>query len=119
MKKIALLTLFTLIISGQAMATSNKKNPGVVCIDNQLITQLEFGYITNIVAGPDNGSAVLVHFANGQSLPLNWYYNANDRQGKAMIDALTLAFFSQRKVTVKDHFKNDCDQFDHVILTSP
>ncbi len=119
MKKTILLSVLTLLISSQVFATGNRKNPGMTCAEDQFITQLEFGYITNIQGGPDHGSAVLVHLSNGESFPLNRRFNANDQQGKAIIDSLRLAFFSQRKITIRDHFKNNCDDFDHLIIPSP
>ncbi|MBB6523188.1 hypothetical protein [Pseudoteredinibacter isoporae] len=114
--KIIALTL-SLLASSQAFATANR--PGEVCVDSEFITQLEFGYITNITGGPDHGSAVLVHLSDGTSIPLNFHMNANDRKGKAIIDALTLAFFSQRKVTLLDHWGHRCDDFDQLIIPSP
>ncbi|MBB6523184.1 hypothetical protein [Pseudoteredinibacter isoporae] len=118
MKTKAILLVLATLLAGQSFATG-KRNPGMICAENQFIEQLEFGYITNIQGGPDHGSAVLVHLSNGISVPLNYRFNANDRQGKAIIDALTLAFFSQRKVTLIDHYSNNCDDFDQLILPSP
>ncbi|WP_261841543.1 hypothetical protein [Aliamphritea ceti] len=106
-----------ILLSSNSFATDT--NPGRLCIDELPIAKMEYGFITNIEGGDDWGSAVLVHFRTGNSIikiPLNKRYNANDTQGQSLINALNLAFINFLPVTLRDHWSNNCDDFDQVIL---
>lgn len=107
-----LISLMLSVLSLPAMATDT--NPGAQCVDQQFISYIDFGYITNVVGGPDYGNSVVVHFANGVSLPLNLFYNNNDHGGRNLIEGLRMAYMTRSKVSVWDHHWNNCDDFDMI-----
>ncbi|MFT5704188.1 MAG: hypothetical protein ACI8SK_000130 [Shewanella sp.] len=106
--------LFIALVTTAFPTLATDTNPGVMCAENELITAIDFGYITNIQGGSDWASAINLHLANGVIIPLNYKYNANDHGGKSIIEALRMAFSFNRAVTIWDHHHNNCDDFDQV-----
>ncbi|MCL1038679.1 hypothetical protein L2750_16240 [Shewanella submarina] len=118
MKSISKVLAGSLLLAAALPAAATDRNPGVQCVDGQYISQIDFGYITNIQGGPDWANAVVVHFANGTVLPVNVHYNHNDAGGRNIIEALRMAFTTRSPVSVWDHDHNNCDDFDMVRVVS-
>lgn len=87
---------------------------GLQCIDQQTITSMDAGWNNNDFRGPNGGNSVIVYFSDGTSLPMNWRLNADDNGGRNMLELLRIAFADNLKVSVWDHDRNNCDDFDQV-----
>ncbi|WP_346208961.1 hypothetical protein [Aeromonas salmonicida] len=90
------------------------------CFSEGVITNLYIGYIDGGQAGgPDSGNAIMIDYNRGGSLgtiPVNHRYNLNSDKGPAFFSMLKSALLTGQKVTVKDHYGSNCDDFDEIIF---
>lgn len=104
---------FVLLLAAAFTANSALAS-GTECINSLTIKSIESGDVKGFEGGSDENSAVVVEFSNGSRLPLNYRINGNDTQGHALIAAINMAFSLRAKVSVTDHYGNDCNDFDTI-----
>jgi hypothetical protein len=110
--------IFTAILITLLLNSSNTVFAASTCVNQQYITDIRVGYVDqNQQGGTDGGSVVYVYFSNGRYLPLNYRYNLNDAPGPSILSVLMSAMFANLKVTVVDHYGDNCDDFDDVKIT--
>jgi hypothetical protein len=91
------------------------------CITNGVVTNLYIGWIEGRQAGlPDDGNSIMIDYREGSktgTIPVNYRYNLNDNgKGAAFFSMLQTALLTGQKITVKDHYSSNCDDFDEIIM---